>query len=179
NTLMDRAALHYLRHRHPDFHSDEFRNIVGNDESVWEAPGYEIHTVSLSRAPYKEYHTNWDDDKLISGKMLNEAVDTVMGILDILETDTTMKRKFKGLIALGNPKYDLYKHTVDPSIDRVVTDVQHKWNKMMDRLPMYFDQGKSVLDIAELHDLPYDEMYDYLSRFRDKGLIEFTKPKTA
>ncbi|MFH1394096.1 MAG: DUF4910 domain-containing protein, partial [Candidatus Micrarchaeota archaeon] len=27
NTLMDRAALHYLRHRHPDFHSDEFRNI--------------------------------------------------------------------------------------------------------------------------------------------------------
>ena len=175
NSKMDRAALNYLSYHHPGFFTDDFRNVVGNDESVWEAPGYEIPTISLSRWPYKEYHTSFDNEKIMSEQMLSEAADTVMGVLGILENDFAMKRKFKGLVALSNPKYGLYKPTVDPAIDRMVTEDDRKWNRMMDRLPRYFDGKMTVLDIAELHGINHADLAAYLRKFEEKGLIEIVE----
>jgi aminopeptidase-like protein len=175
DTDIDRAAMNYLSHKHQGFHYDDFRNIVGNDESVWEAPGYEVPMISISRAPYKEYHTNFDNEKIISEQKLEESVNAVMGILEIIETNCVMKRKFKGLVALSNPKYDLYRHTVDPSIDRIVTKDDIKWNRLMDRLPRYFDGKKTILDIAEIHSMSYKDVYDYVVRFKEKGLVEFAE----
>ena len=35
-----------------------YRSYYGNDESVFEAPGIEIPTVTLTRYPFSEYHTD-------------------------------------------------------------------------------------------------------------------------
>ncbi len=172
-SLLDRASHHVLQHSFPDYFSDKFRKIVGNDETVWEAPGLEIPTISLSRFPYNEYHTNFDNHEIILESKLEEAVTAGLDVINILETNTYLKRRFKGLVALSNPKYDLYMHTRDPAATPNVTSTQKKWNYLMDCLPRWFDGKTSILDIAEKHDLPYRQVYDYLKRFEQKELVEF------
>lgn len=170
---LDKAAHHYLKHAKPDYFSDKFRKIVGNDETVWEAPGYEVPFISLSRWPYPEYHTNLDNEDIISEDMLQDSVNAVMGIIDIMENNHRMKRKFDGLIALSNPKYNLYISTDDPSLPVKITGEQKKWNYLMDCLPRYFDEKTTILEIAIKHDLPFNELYAYVNKFKEKGLVEF------
>jgi hypothetical protein len=46
-----------------------------------------------------------------------------------------------------------------------------RWGYLQDCLPRYFDGSVTVLDIAETHDLPFVELYEYIERFEKKGLI--------
>jgi aminopeptidase-like protein len=159
---------------HTDFYADAFRKIIGNDETVWEAPGYEIPTVSLSRWPYPEYHTNRDNESIISEDMLEESVQTLIGITEVLETNCKMVRKFRGLVALSNPRYDLYlKPGTDPSTRDRRTEQMERWNYLMDCLPRYFDGKMTILDVAVKHGLPYEELYRYVCRFKERMLIDF------
>jgi aminopeptidase-like protein len=186
-SLMDSACCHYLTSKYgyrkdengkdvPDYDKGKYRHIVGNDESVWESPGYEIPTVSISRWPYPEYHTSMDDEKIISKKRLEEGVDTILGIIDIFETNCTMKRKFDGLVALSNPKYDLYiSPGIDPSMDVKKTKERWKWYHLMDCLPRYFDEKTTILDVAKKHKIEYRKLYEYVQKFKDKGLVDFIK----
>src|SRR3569832_2029555 len=86
-SLIDKAAKVHLARHFSDFHEADFRKVVGNDETVWEAPGFEIPFVSLSRAHpmYPEYHSSLDDERIIFEDKLEEAVQAVLGILEILE----------------------------------------------------------------------------------------------
>jgi aminopeptidase-like protein len=170
-SLIDRAARCYLKHNFPDHFESKFRKIVGNDETVWESPGYEIPCISLSRSPYPEYHSDRDDASIISEEKMEDSVRTVLGIINILETDTRMKRHFKGLVALSNPKFDLYISTADPSIRNIVTEDQKKWNYLMDCVVRYFDGKTTVLDIAEKHDIDYVKLYNYIKKYEEKGLV--------
>ncbi len=172
-SLLDKAAHHYFKHHWPEYYGAQFRKIIGNDETVWEAPGYEVPCISISRWPYQEYHSDKDDEKIISKGRLEESVQAVLGILEILEKDTTLKRQFDGLIALSNPKYDLYISTVDPSIRKNVSEEQKNWKYLMDCIVRYFDQNITILDIALKHKLDFFEIYDYLKKFEEKGLISF------
>lgn len=175
---LDKAAEHYLKSKNLDYYKGKFRKIVGNDETVWEAAGIEIPTISLSRCEspnlyYPEYHLDSDNLNIINEDKLNESVDIVLGIIDILEKDCYMNRKFTGLIALSNPKYNLYMNTNDPSIDIKITQDQLKWNYLMDCLPRYFNKDLSILEIAIRYDIPFNELYNYLIKFKEKNLIEF------
>ena len=170
-SLIDRAAHHYLKHHHPDYRSDSFRKIVGNDETVWEAPGFEIPCVSLSRFPYLQYHSNFDTIDIITPEHMTETVEAVLGIIEILETNVTVKRHFSGLMALSNPKYDLYISTIDPSIRKEVGGQQLKWNYLMDCVVRYFDGTMTILEIAEKHDLNYTDVLAYIRQFEQKGLV--------
>jgi len=178
-SMIDKVAHHVLRHKSGGYWSDKFRKIVGNDETVWEAPGIEVPMISLSRCQsasfyYPEYHTSGDNLSIMKADKLGETADLIMAMIDILEKDCVLQRKFTGLIALSNPKYDLYiRPGTDPSVkDRTSTN-QPKWNYLMDCLPRYFDGQHSIFDIAVKHDLPFGQVYEYLLKFQGKGLIEF------
>jgi len=174
DTLLDRACLNYLSSAHPDAHVDDFRKIIGNDETVLEAPGYEIPTVSLSRFPFPEYHTSRDNEDIILESRLAEAADALLEILFILETNAPVQRRFQGLLALSNPRYDLYiAPGTDPSVPSPQVKDRRKWNYLMDCLPRYFDGRTTVLDMADRHELPYREVYAYVKRFEEKGLAAF------
>jgi len=166
-TLLDRACLNTLSSAHPDAFVDDFRNI-------------EIPTVSLSRFPFPEYHTSMDNEGIILESRLAEAADALTNILFILETNGPVERKFKGLVALGHPRYDLYMAPgTDPSVALPEIRDRRKWNRLMDCLPRYFDGRMTVLEMAERHGLSYPEVYRYVRRFEEKGLVAFLEKKAA
>lgn len=179
-SYIDKIAHHVLKFKSQGYWSDGFRQIIGNDESVWEAPGYEVPMISLSRCksadqPYPEYHLSSDNIGIIKSDKLEETADIIMAMIDVLEKDCLLQRKFTGLIALSNPKYDLYiVPGNDPSIkEEENLENRKKWSDLMNDLPRYLDQNMSVLDLAIKYDLPFDQVYDYLLKFKAKGLVDF------
>jgi aminopeptidase-like protein len=171
DTEIDRAAWHVLS-RTPGAERFPFRKHVGNDETVWEAPGVEVPCVSISRHPYPEYHSSDDTDAIIDEAQLEGAADAVLRVLEVLEGNCTMRRRFDGLVALGNPRYDLYIGNLDPSLADSVSAQQVEWNYLMDCLPRYFDGRMTVLDVAERHGLPFDDVLAYVREFERKGLVD-------
>jgi len=187
NSFIDRAFLNALHYQTSDYFTAPFRKIVGNDETCWEAAGYEIPFPSLSRSDGKghfpEYHTSRDSPDLMRQDFLDESVKIIVETLFIIETDSVMKRKFHGLVALSHPRYDLYKPFWDPSEPdrKAIGEVSKRWNYLMDCLPRYFDENIRILEIAEKHQLPYRSVYDYVKQFEAKDLVsmrfaEITNP---
>jgi aminopeptidase-like protein len=170
---MDQACELALRDTEPNFERFGFRGLIGNDETVWEAPGYEVPMPQLVRFPYPEYHSNLDTPECIVPAKLEETVERVLSIIDILERDVVMHRKFTGLIALSAPEYDLYVNPgTDPSITGASEDNAAEWYKLMTDLPRMFDGKTTVADLCLKYNLPFQQIRDYVQKFADKELVE-------
>jgi aminopeptidase-like protein len=166
------AARHHAR-RHEIV---PWRQGAGNDETVWEAPGYEVPFVEVTRSeallePYREYHTSLDTPDLMEPAQLEEMLLVLQKVVDSLEHDVRAQRTFDGLICLSNPDYDLYMERKDPSVEKALPDDAEKWGYLLDCLLRYFDGSMTALEIAERHDLPFDRVRRYLERFAEKGLV--------
>jgi len=178
-SLIDKIAHHVLKFYAKRYWNAPFRSFLGNDECVWEAPGYEVPMISLSRCEsrdllYPQYHLDSDNLKIMREDKLEETVKIILQIIDVLEKNCMLKRKFSGLIALSNPKYNLYISPGDPAIrDMENMPDRFKWNDLMNHAFRYFDKNISILDIAIKHSLPFGIVYDYFVKFKEKGLIDF------
>jgi aminopeptidase-like protein len=177
NQMIDRALRHAARHYSKAYVFMPWRQGAGNDETVWEAPGYEIPFVEVSRSedllfPYREYHTSLDTVELMDENQLNEFFNVFCQAVQILETNCVIRRKFDGLICLSNPEYDLYFERRDPAVEKNLEADSEKWGYLLDCLLRYFDGSMSILDIAEKHDLSFDRVYSYLKKFQQKELVE-------
>jgi aminopeptidase-like protein len=175
--VIDRAFAHVLEHHSRAHVVVPWRQGAGNDETVWEAPGYEVPFVEVTRceeqfAPYPEYHSSADTPELMDLGQLEEMLDVLKRVVLLLEQDATMKRRFEGLICLSNPRYDLYMERPDPAMDKDLAGDSEKWGHLLDCLLRYFDGTTTVLDVAERHRLPFEPLRAYLERFAAKGLIE-------
>jgi aminopeptidase-like protein len=169
--LIDRAAHHIYRQKFNTYKSAAFRALYGNDETVFEAPGFEIPSISMTRFPFPTYHTNMDTPQALSPAALDESLDTLLGIIDVLEWNDRFKANFKGLVALSSPKYDLYLAASAPGIDREAYDAQMgQWNLLMNCLPRHLDGETDLLAIAERYDLPFGDVRDYVEKWVSKGL---------
>jgi aminopeptidase-like protein len=183
NSKLDAVAERVLKTSVPEFEIDGFRAQVGNDELVFESPGYEIPTISVLRGPYPEYHTHFDDPSIIEESRLEAAVDYVLDVMDILENDFVPLRAFSGLPSLANPKYDLY---IDPRKDGVhldddvLPDVEIAGEGEIDlfrnRVFRYLDGDHSVFDIAREFGLTFEFVESYLREFEDKDLVRAELP---
>lgn len=178
DTLIDRALMNALKFGKVEWRTDIFRKIVGNDETCWEGAGYEVPFPSISRSlgigHFPEYHTSKDGPELIIEDKLQESVRIILDAFNILEKDAVMTRKFKGLIALSHPRYNLYKPFYDPSEPdrKTVSETARNWNYLMDCIPRYFDGQTRIIEVAERHELPFRSVYDYICQFEEKGLVE-------
>lgn len=175
---IDKVFRHAVRHCAKQYELVAWRKGAGNDETVWEAPGCEVPFVEVSRcrdlfAPYREYHSSLDTPDILSADQLVEFYDVFVCAVEILERNATLCRTFDGLICLSNPEYDLYQERPDPAVDKPLEPDSEKWGALLDSLLRYFDGSWTILDIAEKHDIPFDRLYRYLLKFRDKGLVQF------
>jgi aminopeptidase-like protein len=176
NQLIDNAVRHAAKHGSVNPRYLEWRRSAGNDETVWEAPGYEVPFVQVNRAtsqfaPFREYHSNFDSPDIMRPEMLMEFINVFWDIVGILEGNSTIKRHFEGLVCLSNPAYDLYMERPDPTIKKNLPIDAAEWGYLQDCLPRYFDAKTSVLEIAERHGIPFSRLHAYLKRMELKGLI--------
>ena len=176
SSIADRVLLHLLNASGAPFRTGRFREIVGNDETVWEAPGVEVPCVSLSRCYradyYPQYHTNQDDLGITSEPRLREALDLLIQATTILESDAIPTRRFDGLVALSNPKYGLYIERPDPTVKKNLSEADLLLGGIQDRLPRFFSGRHSVLEISEQLGVPHAPLLRYLQQFESKDLLD-------
>ena len=154
-----------------------FTKSVVNDETVWEAPGYEVPFIAVNRAnhgsdPFPEYHSSLDSVDLMSHDLLDEFFEIFKKVIFVLENDSRIYRCFDGLIALSNPKTALYIDRIDPAVqDPKRGEESEKWGYLQDCVMRYFDGEMTILDIADKHELPFIEVFNYIKRYQEKGFI--------
>lgn len=175
--LIDRIVEGIARQMEPDLRVGDFRTILGNDETVWEAPGYEIPCISLSRCSkspfyYSEYHTSNDTIARSDFGQRDQALDVLRRFVNLLEHDATIERNFEGLIALSNPRYGLYVERPEPTVEKHLSELQLRLGAIQDRVVRYFDRTHSISDLAEMFQLPFETMLGYVRTFEAKGLIK-------
>ncbi len=170
---LDLAAHHVLRQRLDVYDHGPFRSIYGNDETVFVAPPYRIPSVTLTRWPFREYHSDADTPEQLSDVHLDDCLAAAFEICLALEADVPFRRKFDGLINLSS--HNLYR-PVPPFDPESGVDYHDspagRWNRLMNSLPQLLDTETRLLDIAVAFDLPIAELRDYLRAWEREGLVE-------
>ena len=189
---LDKAAQQAFANQYGEFEQGAFRNIYGNDETVFESPPYNIPTISLTRWPFSEYHSDLDTPETLSEQHLQDSVDLVLNIIDCYEerpsenpisASNTITTKlasdnysqsyninFQGLVCLS--AYGLYKAIPPVDDDGVDYNSLHgRWNKLMNCLPRELDDNMTVNNLAYKYQLPDDEVYHYLQEWLEHGLL--------
>jgi len=175
NTKLDRIADRIIRKKFKKFKIGKFRELYGNDETVFDSPGYNIPSITITRYPFKEYHTNQDVPEKLSEKKLQEIKNyTLLIIKEIeLEQKKTFRVNFKGLISLSNPKYKLYLDAKSPGIDKKkYNKIKKKWNLLMNCLPNDVERALTVEEIAEKYQLPINQVKIYCNKWVKKNLLK-------
>lgn len=180
NQPIDRALVHAARSVGAAHVCVPWRCGAGNDETVWEAPGYEVPFAEVTRCldqfdPFPEYHTNLDVPDRLDGHQVAELFGVLQDTITVLEEDARLYRNFDGLVCLSSPAYDLYLERPDPAVAKGLAADSEKWGHLLDCVLRYFDGSQTILNIAEKHDLPFKPLRAYLARFAHKGLVRFER----
>lgn len=158
--VLDRIARAALAARYETVREGAFRDVIGNDKMVINGPGVNVPCVSITRWPYPEYHTSEDSPAILSEERLTEAADVVEEIVRTYATNYVPRRTFRGPIFLSG--HGLWVNW------RVNAALNHALELIMLRLK----GDRTVWDIAEELGLAYDDVHDYIERFRAHELIE-------
>jgi len=159
NTWLDRLARYVMKRNLSDFREGAFRQVVGNDEMVFNGPGVNVPMISISRYPYPEYHTSDDNPSIITEERLEETKGLILKIIGILDRDYVPQRTFKGPIFLS--RYGLW----------VDWRVNLELNNNLELIMLSLEGDESIFDIAEKLDMDFEVVYDYINKFLDKGLV--------
>lgn len=171
-SFMDQAAHIVFEERFTEYVSEGFREIYGNDETVFDSPGFEIPSISITRFPFAEYHTDADTPESLSEESLQETLMVTLELIDVLERNKRFRFAHRGLVSLSHPRYDLYIAAPAPGLDRgSYREEQGVWNLMMNCLPRELAGQKTVADIAIKYGVPFFELIDYLEKWEKKGLV--------
>jgi aminopeptidase-like protein len=166
NTLADRVAKHVLRHRAPGYRHFSWL-ARGSDERQYCAPGVDLPVASVMRSKYgdyPEYHTSKDDLTLVTPAGLADGFETLRDCLTAVEAD-----RFWRVTVLCEPqlgKRGLYDAGGTRSVDRAV--------QMRLDILTHCDGQHSLLEIAEILDVPVAELYPFVEELCAHELIQST-----
>lgn len=150
NTISDRVAKHVLAHIDPNFKQYTWLQR-GSDERQYCAPGVDLPVASIMRSKfhhYPEYHTSKDNLELVCPEGLAGGFNALKSAIEILENDKNYLVTVYGEPQLG--KRGLYSNT---SIKGSTNATQ-----LMMNLISYCDGKHSLLDIAEILNVPFKEI---------------------
>lgn len=132
---------------------------MSNDEIVYNSPGVDIPVISLSRWPYKEYHSTADNPSIITIKRLAEAQKVTLKILDVYEKNYKPKTNFTGPLFLSG--HGLW---IDRKTDK-------KLNDAITMIMMKMDGKNSILEIANSLELDFFDVHRIIEQFRSRELV--------
>lgn len=152
NTYADKVAMHALTYYAPAFTAYHWRQR-GSDERMYCAPLINLPMVSVMRSKYgtyPEYHTSADTiGKVVTAQGLQESLVMHQHILHIIEHDCMPTSLIYGEPQLG--KRGLY-----PSLSIKGSSAQAR--NLLD-LISYADGNHSLLEIANLCEVPFEKIY--------------------
>lgn len=164
NALVDRAAVHALRHCGESSEVLEF-SPYGYDERQYCSPGFNLPVGCLMRSvwgTFPEYHTSADNLDFIRPERLAGTLRVCAAILDVLEND--------GVYYNQNPfcepqlgRRGLYRSTGGEGVGDEIS--ARLWVLNLS------DGGHSLLDIAERSGLPFDGICDAAELLSQNGLL--------
>ena len=106
DTDVDRAFAKALKEADPRAWTAHFRELAGNDERQFNAPGVRVPMLSLTRvvktaepnAYYREYHSSHDTPELVPPGSLEESRDVVLRMIGEVERSakSDMDPRFRG-----------------------------------------------------------------------------------
>jgi aminopeptidase-like protein len=161
---IDRAAQYVLSRRDGARVSDFVP--WGWDERQFNSPGFDLPVGCLSRSreeEYPEYHSSADDLGLVRPEQLEDALSTLLEILDVLEAD----RRYVNLSPKGEPQLGmrgLYTSTGGGAAQDEQLALLWVLNQA--------DGEVSLLDVAERSGLEFEIVRDAAARLREAGLLE-------
>lgn len=168
-SMIEKGLETSLKKNSIPFRKGPFRSIICNDEPVWES--HKVSMSSLSRFPYKEYHSSLDNLSIIDPQSLDQSVEILYETILFLEQLTLVEKKFSGTPCVSHPELNLY---VDPGqrafASMEAQNIQRK-RALMDLIPCQ-DQKFYLEDLIEKTKLEFDEAYFYLKLWEKKGLLE-------
>jgi aminopeptidase-like protein len=118
--------------------------------------------ISLSRFPYAEYHTSFDNPEIIKEEKLKETKNIILEILNIIDSDYLPKRNFKGPLFLSG--FGLW---VDYRKNKEL-------NRNIEQIILNLEGEKSVFEIAEMLDINFEEVLGFLQKLYEKKLVKKT-----
>ncbi len=165
---LENQLLKALKNDDESFNTGPFKSIICNDEYIWE--GYQIPMCSLSRFPYPEYHTHFDNLSILSPSSLSSSINILEIAIQNLEKLTLIEKHFSGTPCLSHPSYQLY---VDPGQRAFGTHhpkLSHNKRLLMDLIPA---QKKCFFleDLLGQVEMSKSEALNYLQEWEAKKLI--------
>ena len=164
NSYADVIAKHVLKHICPDYQSYTFLDR-GSDERQYCSPGIDLPVVSVMRTKYgeyPEYHTSLDNLSSISPVGLEGGFIALKRCLECIERNILTKTTVLGEPQLG--RRGLY-----PTLSRNNTV---DYPKLMMDVLAYSDGIKTLLDIANIIDVPIWELFDIINILEKESLIK-------
>jgi aminopeptidase-like protein len=138
----------------------------GGDERQFCSPGFDLPVGTLMRTPHGEfdgYHTSADSLERIRPESLEEAVDTCLELVDVLDSD----RRYTNLSPYGEPQLGrrgLYRTAggavATPDDERALLWVLNQ-----------SDGASSLLDVARISGLGYRVIRRAAERLEETGLL--------
>lgn len=169
----------------------DHREIIGNDENVFDSPSYGIPTSTLMRWPFPQYHTHKDDLNITSKEKIEEQIQWGLSIVFAIENNYIIKGLYQGIPCLAHPDINLYLNT--PRVSNIKTsagavvdiclrgldDKEKEYiatypallNTFMQKVVRLVDGSNSLLDIAEETKMPFRFVLNYIRQMEDKNLV--------
>lgn len=168
-SYLEETLVNVLDRRKATYRKGAFREIICNDEIMWESVG--IPMSSLSRFPYPEYHSDKDNPSIIDDAALEESISIFEDCIKQLEASTLICKQYSGVMGLSHPEYQLYVDPGQPAFNITVNDHQKKLRNLMDLMPLLPDYIFAE-QLAKLVDLSPNDVIEYLLRWQHKKLID-------
>lgn len=164
NTLSDDVAKHVLRWLDPNYVTYQWKDR-GSDERQYCAPGIDLPVASIMRTKYgeyPEYHTSLDNlIDVVTPNGLNGGYWALRRSLELLEHNKIYK-----VNVLCEPQ--MGKRGLYPTLS---TKESGKQVQVMMDLISYFDGTKTLLQIANLIDVPCWDLYVLVEKLEQHKLI--------
>lgn len=163
DTLADRAALHVLNERHPDFIRYSFLDR-GSDERQYCSPGIDLPVASVMRSKYREYpeyHTSLDDATLVTPTGLQGGFEAVRDCLELLERNRIYRSTCLGEPQLG--RRGLYPAIGSRDSHRLVSD--------MINVLAYADGNLDVMGLSQATQVPTSRLFLVIDRLIAADLL--------
>jgi aminopeptidase-like protein len=176
DSQVDKCFAAVLENIDPPISRKPYREVIGNDERQFNAPGVRVPMLSLSRClfprtapdhPYREYHSSLDTPAIVSQQRLEESRDLVLKMLDAWEKNHYVVNEFKGeVFCFGQNIW------IDPAVNaaghRSLFDVMERC-----------DGTRTPADMASELQIPFQTVWEIVSLLLERRLVRLASQPAA